>query len=564
MRFRTRLLATMAGTILLPSLLLGWVVRENMTSRFTEQYDQRGSSLATTVASRLSDMSLEIDARLDILENLVATDDKLRESLLAIDGGLPFIDPYLTRFGNSTARLTGLAVIQLQDDEGLIITSSHNPDDFGRREATMSDQYEMVVESPRPALRMTNFPDELLPTLVRLRTFNVENRKFLFTAGIVINDALWRQLTPAHDFELCLDNAPGSVLQCDDMSASQQAETGIYRIDLLSLDVNQGSVGNSAIVIRQSRRALTELLADIDRWLFIVFGVILAFGLVSMVWVSAKISNPLTDLLYKTSRIDLNRLNVSFKSGRKDEIGDLARVLDEMTRRLRISRTNMREAERKIAIGDVARQVNHDIKNGLTPIRNIIQHFSTAAHNNDPELINIVLEREESLTASILFLEQLAGNYARLSPEPEQTEVELNRLLSELITDYCGSRSVTIDFEPGSSAQVTINDLSFRRVLENLLDNAFDSLSGEGSVRIHTEVRQDLVAVTIIDSGSGMNPDELDDAFKDFHTTKTNGTGLGLSIVRRLIMDMNASMSIESARGKGTTVTLLIPLATQI
>ena len=99
-----------------------------------------------------------------------------------------------------------------------------------------------------------------------------------------------------------------------------------------------------------------------------------------------------------------------------------------------------------------------------------------------------------------------------------------------------------------------------RRVIENLLSNAIDSLDGKtGTVTVTTEQAQDIVRLAVSDTGRGMTKSQLDRAFDDFYTTKSGGTGLGLSIVRRLVMDSNGSLKVESEPGKGSTFIVEIP-----
>src|SRR5205814_533198 len=83
-------------------------------------------------------------------------------------------------------------------------------------------------------------------------------------------------------------------------------------------------------------------------------------------------------LARRTAEIDMERLDVAFESDRDDEIGALSRLLGAMMERLRAGAARLREAERRIAVGDLARQVNHDIKNGLIPIRNVFRHLLEA------------------------------------------------------------------------------------------------------------------------------------------------------------------------------------------
>jgi len=98
-------------------------------------------------------------------------------------------------------------------------------------------------------------------------------------------------------------------------------------------------------------------------------------------------------------------------------------------------------------------------------------------------------------------------------------------------------------------------------VIENLVSNAVDSLEGKnGTVTVTTERGKNIVRISVSDTGRGMSKSELDKAFDDFHTTKPGGTGLGLSIVRRLVLDSNGSLNVETEAGQGSTFIVEIPI----
>jgi len=107
--------------------------------------------------------------------------------------------------------------------------------------------------------------------------------------------------------------------------------------------------------------------------------------------------------------------------------------------------------------------------------------------------------------------------------------------------------------------------VAFRRILENLLANAIDSLQSKpGRITVSTQVtaragEPSTVRVTVADTGRGMSVDEARRIFEDFYTTKEGGTGLGLSIVRRLLMDLNGTIDVDTAPGKGTRFAIEIP-----
>jgi signal transduction histidine kinase len=266
----------------------------------------------------------------------------------------------------------------------------------------------------------------------------------------------------------------------------------------------------------------------------------------------------LADLAEKTSRLDLDRLDQDFASDRRDEIGALGNLLSEMTGRLRTSTSRLREAERRAATGDLARQINHDVKNGLAPIRHVLRHLSETAARHPEQLAAVFADRRETLESSVTYLEGLARNYARLAPALDRGSSDLGALLQEVAR---GSRADGVEFEVRLGENlppVRADAVVLRRIVENLVSNAVDALEGRpGRVTLSSEAvpngSEPRVRLTVADTGRGMTAEELDRAFDDFHTTKTSGTGLGLSVVRRLVGDLGGTLRVDTSPGQGST-----------
>jgi signal transduction histidine kinase len=141
----------------------------------------------------------------------------------------------------------------------------------------------------------------------------------------------------------------------------------------------------------------------------------------------------------------------------------------------------------------------------------------------------------------------------------------VNGIVQEIATSTATGGGITLrtrltDGLPRASGDPVV----VRRILDNLVRNAVESLDGRGGdVTIATSrAREGAVRVTVDDTGRGMSEDELAHAFDDFYTTKPDGTGLGLSVVRRLTADLHGSVRVESAPGKGTTFTIDLPACT--
>ncbi|HEU4689502.1 MAG TPA: HAMP domain-containing sensor histidine kinase, partial [Vicinamibacterales bacterium] len=267
----------------------------------------------------------------------------------------------------------------------------------------------------------------------------------------------------------------------------------------------------------------------------------------------------------KTAVLDLDRLDVKFVSG-TDEVGRLSWVLSDLAERLRKSTVRIRDVERRATMGDMARQVNHDIKNGLIPLRNVMRHLAQVEREEPAALSSVFAERRQTIDSSIAYLETLATSYQRLSPRLDRRGIDLNALVTDVVSAARGHQDVRFETDLASRLPRVVGDpIAFRRILENLTSNAVDSLESKpGRVTVSTtvverEVGAPAIRVTVADTGRGMSSDETERIFNDFYTTKEGGTGLGLSIVRRLVMDMHGTVGVESEPGRGTRITIDIP-----
>jgi signal transduction histidine kinase len=224
----------------------------------------------------------------------------------------------------------------------------------------------------------------------------------------------------------------------------------------------------------------------------------------------------------------------------------------------------LREAERAAATGDLARQVNHDIKNGLAPIRNVLRHLAQTAEREPATLATVYADRRGTLDASVDYLDELARTYARISPALGRGTTDPRLVVLELARGVSGA---AVDVRmPDTLPKVRADAVVLHRILDNLVSNAVDALEGKpGTITIAAEPvnngTERRVRFAVSDTGRGMTRAELDRAFNDFYTTKPAGTGLGLSVVRRLLTDIGGSVKADTAPGEGSTFTIEIPAA---
>ena len=560
MSFRTRLFLAFGLAVLIPLGVLALGVRREMGRRLTAESARRAESAVAALRAELDRESAGVAARLEALTRQLAADNRFR---LGVTGGDADSRRALLDLAGSMLRTSGLALLQIQDGAGRIVSSGHFRNQFDRLEPALPTA--LASAGAYPILVRARTADSTLVVLARLDSLRVAGERYTMSGGAAIEGRLQSEL--ARDPDLALDVVyPGGSGGAAEVAATGNAVVADLALPYLDLASADPKLDTARVVVTRSGATLAALLRSLDLWFLAALGVSLTLALALAGWLSSRISRPLTALAEQTAAIDFDRLDQRFSSDRPDEIGALAGVLGAMTERLRQGAVRLREAERRIATGDLARQVNHDVKNGLVPIRNVLRHLAEVARDDPGSLARVFEERRGTLESSLEYLDALARNYARLSPASRAEACDVNAVV-EGIVRAAPQDPVQVASELASGVPVIAADpLVIRRILENLVGNAVESLSGRGgAVTVGTgrtgSSTSAMVRVTVSDTGPGMTREQLDRAFEDFHTTKPDGAGLGLSIVRRLVLDLGGTLRIETEPGAGTRAIVELPAA---
>ena len=555
MSFRARVLAGFGVVVLVPLVVFGVRVRADMADRLTAEYQRRVASLAAVIRADLSRDSAGIAARLDALKEAIAMDNKFRRA--ALEG---VERAYLLDYAGSAMRFTGLSMLLIQDDQGRIISSGHFRNEYDRLEPDLPRL--LAVAPGGMALVEARTAEAALLALARVDSLRLGGRRFTLVGGVAVDSSFLARLAP--DSELTVAPAlPSDTLVRVDTAAQVVSALAVPFVAL----GDSARLREARIVVTHSLAPLAALRRRVDAAFVAAALLTAAIALLLASWLSSLISRPLGELARRTAEIDMERLDVTFESERADEIGMLTRLLGAMTERLRVGAAQLREAERRIAVGDLARQVNHDIKNGLIPIRNVVRHLLDAARAGPDQLAAAWRDRQATVESSVSYLEQLATNYARLYPQPGRKPCDVNDAVRETIRRVGDASRGELRTELADELPAVQTDpVVLRRILENLVGNALDSLeSRPGTVTVLTaraagaDDGRPAVRITVADTGKGMSREELNRAFDDFYTTKPGGTGLGLSIVRRLVLDANGALRVETEPGGGSKFIVELP-----
>ena len=567
MTFRSRLLLAFAAATLVPLVLLALGVRRQISTRLTAQDERRVHELAQVAMEDLQRESAAVDGKLRSLADALADDNRFR---LAAVYGAPAERAYLLDWAGDAMRLTGLTMLQLQDESGRILSSGHFRNEFDRLDPRLPQS--LAIAAERPTLVATRVPDGRLLTLARVDSVRVGERRFTLVGGITVDSTVLARFSRDDELSVGIVTPADTVgVATVDSSAGPGATATLAELPLAYVDsrsTDASLVSSPArLVISRSRSELPTLLGDVNRWFLVALGLAIAGALALALWLASGLSRPIAALARATSTVDLEGPEIDLATGRDDEIGALARRFGVMTRRLRASALRLRDAERRATIGDMARQVNHDIKNGLIPIRNVLRHLVQVQEEQPAELAQVFGERRATLESSIGYLDEMARSYARLTPRADRRAFDANAVVRDVAGAAAAGEGLAIHARLAAMLPPVLGDpLVLRRIVDNLLRNALEALpSSGGSVTLETaRVNGDAgeaVRIVVADTGRGMSEQELARAFDDFFTTKQTGTGLGLSVVRRLTNDLHGTLRVTSEPGRGTTFTIELPTA---
>jgi len=217
--------------------------------------------------------------------------------------------------------------------------------------------------------------------------------------------------------------------------------------------------------------------------------------------------------------------------------------------------TDVSRAERVLAWGEMARQVAHEIKNPLTPMRLGLQHLRRVYHDRSDEFDRILQDTADRMLAEIDRLDTIARAFSRFGApaddRPPLAPVDLAIAVGEVVQLYRLAENgceVRLRTSPGSLGAARVDEV--KEVVVNLLENARNA----GAAVVEVSVGPGLIRVS--DDGVGIPPELLPRIFEPRFSTRTSGSGLGLAIVRRLVDSWGGHIDVESEAAGGTTVTL--------
>ena len=295
-------------------------------------------------------------------------------------------------------------------------------------------------------------------------------------------------------------------------------------------------------------------------------GGVYLFMLLIAILLSYIISKYITRSLQTIS----DKMNATFLTKRNEkiivqnpteEIGKLINSYNAMIDELEISAVKLAKSEREQAWREMAKQVAHEIKNPLTPMRLTVQSFERKFDPSDPDVRNKLAEYSKTLIQQIDTMSSIAGAFSNFAEMPAQQNETLNVVkIVKLGLDIFNENYIHFIAEE-EEIIAKLDRTQLIRVVTNLVKNAIQAVPEVASPRILVSVSSDgnYVKIAVADNGIGIEDEFKEKIFEPKFTTKSSGMGLGLGMVKTIVETYHGTIGFTSQPGKGTVFTVKFP-----
>jgi len=307
-----------------------------------------------------------------------------------------------------------------------------------------------------------------------------------------------------------------------------------------------------------NNKELTEFLFRLG----MVYLLMLILAIVLAYFISKYITRSLQTISDKINRTNLTRQNEKiYLANPGEEIAKLVDSYNRMIDELEESAVKLARSEREQAWREMAKQVAHEIKNPLTPLRLTVQSFERKFDPNDPDIQKKVNEFSKTLIQQIDTMSNIATAFSSFADMPAQQNETLNvvkvvKLALEIFNeDY-------IHFIADEEEIIAkLDRTQLIRVITNLVKNAIQAVPDVESPRILVTVATEgaHVKISVADNGVGISDENREKVFEPKFTTKSSGTGLGLGMVKNIVENYGGTINFTSKLGKGTVFTIRFP-----
>ncbi|WP_337872666.1 HAMP domain-containing sensor histidine kinase [Ignavibacterium sp.] len=299
----------------------------------------------------------------------------------------------------------------------------------------------------------------------------------------------------------------------------------------------------------------------------VIFGIysfaVLLIVLFSTIFAN-QISLPIQKLTKATEAVGKGDLNVQIEHNTKGELKELLDGFNQMTMELKRSQMELAELERESAWKEMAKQVAHEIKNPLTPMKLAIQQLIFAYKDKRGDFDKLFDKVSNTILTQIDNLSQIASEFSRFAKMPSLKieVVDLIKIINETINIFINEKVIISIQTNLSEALIEADKNHLSRMFINFIRNSIQANARK--INFIVQRNETNYEILISDDGSGIAEEIRDKIFNENFTTKSQGMGLGLSMAKRFIENINGKIILDSSSEKGTTFKIIIPVYDKI
>ncbi len=292
---------------------------------------------------------------------------------------------------------------------------------------------------------------------------------------------------------------------------------------------------------------------------------LLMISLLIASYIGRSLVRPLKLMIENLARIKVGEQNTAIAWSRNDEIGQLIDQYNIMLKKLEVSTELLAQSEREGAWKEMAKQVAHEIKNPLTPMKLHLQHLQMSINRDDDDIKEKVGNISRILIEQIDQLSRMAEEFSSFAKMPlAMLEVcNIYQVLESCIMLFQSQNDLEIEFETDvRDVSVYIDKGQMQRVFTNILKNAQQAAKDNEACKIvvRMKVIDNQVEISFEDNGKGIEEELKDKIFHPSFSTKNSGMGLGLAISRKIVEQVHGQITFVSETNKGTIFYVILPI----
>lgn len=590
MSFRTKLFLIFLITVLASVSMVAYGVTYYTQQAFEEMDAQRSKAL---VAQFNQEFAQSGETIVQQVENVANADITLR---MALDLARQNADTSLyVHDANGAAQDHGLDFVEFVNGDGSLISSAQYPSRVGYKNDWVTNAKDW--RGSKAFLKREELPEGVALSLTAVRSLPVGDKNFYIIGGRKLDQNFLASLIlPAGMRALLyrnleqsfvpteLTDAAGAVPQPELLQplieqVQKQPEEIVSTIDwsrdpaasetfhAMPLKGRNGEL-LGVLLLGSSRKELITLKRDILKTAALVSLGALLIGLLVSWWVSRRITRPVEELSKAAREVASGRWDTQIEARGHDEIGQLGTAFNDMTRTLATQKEKLVQTERVAAWRELARRLVHELRNPLFPLQITVENLQRARQLGPDQFQEVFGEATATLKAELANLNSIVGRFSDFSkmPAPEFSRVNVNEELRNAVRLFeaqftaVGKPPINTEYFLTEGLPEIDGDTELlHRAFQNLVLNAMDAMPAGGTLTLRTADQGELVHIDVVDSGTGLTPEECSRLFTPYYTTKVQGTGLGLAIVQSVVNDHHGTISVTSEEGRGATFHIDLP-----